>query len=291
MCLIVERLDPKFQLTDADLNDYFGNNPDGWGLVLTDGSTKVFRGMTLDALKKALKVVGSKPYYLHFRMATHGRVDKSMTHPFDVFGDGRLMLIHNGIVGCTPADKTKSDTWELARLLSTMLDHKDYSRTVRSEGFRFLMEAYLGSSNRLVLVDKHGGVTFNDQLWHTMGDGHLAGMRVSNTYAWSYRTKKTGGGHPSSETKSTFQGWLNKSYGIDTESVDHGYDEGRYTSRDVHLNDPFYVGEDPSYAPKGYDWDDEYLDPSVMSFRDLKEACWDDPDWAAAELQAVYGNK
>lgn len=265
MCLIVERLNPTHTLTDADLRDYYDHNPDGWGLVTTDGAPEVYRGMTLDGLKKTLGRIGTRPFYLHLRMATHGRVDKSMTHPFDVFGNRKLWLIHNGVVNCRPTDKNKSDTWEMARLLSTMLDPKDFSRTIRSEGFRTMMEAFLGNNNRLVLIDEHGAVTFNDDLWHTMDGGHLAGMRVSNTYAWScYKSKSADG----------FQSWLSRSYGIQEKALP-------YSDEDPRLDDPFYEGGEP---------DGVYKDPASMTRDELYEACWTNPDWAADEIAYIYGN-
>lgn len=181
MCLIVERKEGD-TLDFERVKDWHGANSDGWGFMFVrDGAVHVEKGMTFAALWRGIQRNSDKAYYLHLRMATHGDVQDSNTHPYEVLPG--MWLMHNGIVDVPgmPFVSERSDTWHYidSVLRPLLMSQPDPSSAIRAPWFRTMLEMHGGRGNRFVLMDAQGALTFNDDQWHTFPSG----LRVSNTYA------------------------------------------------------------------------------------------------------------
>lgn len=207
MCLIIDRATTRPTLPHAFLADVWTRNSDGWGMMhLHRGRVYVRKGLDFPGLLRAVSDAGDRPYWLHFRMATHGDVSLANTHPFDC-GHG-IFMMHNGIIGTSAyedymfpltdepslADEfliepEQSDTAQfIAEIVRPLLDGaKNPIRFLHSKIFEELIEKYVGHSNRLTFLSPHGHVIINPDTWHVINRAYgLKGLRVSNTYAWKH---------------------------------------------------------------------------------------------------------
>jgi hypothetical protein len=113
-------------------------------------------------------------------MRTHGEIDLENCHPYEVV-PGEIALMHNGILRTgNDADKTKSDTWHFIQDYLRPLLERD-PELMYQEAFQKMLEDFIGSSNKFVLLDRFGGmVEVNYSSGYTW-----RGMWMSNLYAWS----------------------------------------------------------------------------------------------------------
>ncbi len=108
-------------------------------------------------------------YYVHFRKATVGKVCLENTHPFDVLGNQKLYLMHNGTIPGFKIEENcqaeKSDTKLLSEELKAILylqsNQKNY---LLSKEFKSIVEQKIGN-NRLVLISDQISIIFNEDLW------------------------------------------------------------------------------------------------------------------------------
>jgi len=190
MCLIIKK--PFGRRITADfLANAWQRNDHGWGCfyVASPGEVVWARGLDFDELieHNARLPLGAE-VYLHLRRATYGDINHDMAHPY-VVRPG-LLLMHNGSMAhLAPADKTRSDTSELARLLCDMLQglsDAQASSLIRSQGFRTLT-APLIEGSMVVLMDGCGPVRLGRD-WHTVQATEwceaMAGIEVSNSHTW-----------------------------------------------------------------------------------------------------------
>ncbi len=163
------------------------NNPDGFGVMMpTDkGGVHVHRIMpeSADDCKKVIDKYGDRPMGIHFRLATHGEVDKSQCHPFPVLTPkthGRsIYLMHNGILpNALEFDKTKSDTWHFVEyVLRPIL--ADCPDLIYDRDFQDMLEDMIGSNKFLILDGDTGEMIKINESVGTEADG----LWLSNTYS------------------------------------------------------------------------------------------------------------
>lgn len=185
MCIIIEKRGTD-TIDKAWMRAFYASNRDGWGIMHQPhggGPITVAKGFGLEALwMEYVKLdKAQQSAVIHLRMATHGATTLELAHPFEVLPG--LWLMHNGIIDAPDCPDEQSDTWSLVvNVLRPLIAHADDPQAfIRCPSFRYLLEAHMGSQNRIVLMDALGHVTFNDAAWHTL----RTGMRVSNTYAWN----------------------------------------------------------------------------------------------------------
>ncbi len=189
MCLIIKK--PTGRRIPADfLATAWQRNAHGWGCFhLEQGEVVWARGLDFDELlAHNARLPLDAEVYVHLRRATYGEVNHDMTHPY-VVREG-LLLMHNGsIEHLAPQDKSLSDTSELARLLSDMLQglsNDQASSLIRSQGFKGLT-APLIEGSMVVLMDAQGAVRLGRE-WHMVHAADwseaMAGVEVSNTHTW-----------------------------------------------------------------------------------------------------------
>lgn len=150
------------------LKTCFENNDDGCGFAYINeshtGIRKIFIKKTLDfeifwrQYLRATKVNHDSPFLIHFRIKTHGPVDRDNCHPFMV--DDEVAFIHNGIISGVGSDKKKSDT----RLFNEKVLQKLPVGWENNEAIKVLVEDFILRS-KLVTLDIDGNVQiFNEDL-------------------------------------------------------------------------------------------------------------------------------
>ncbi len=122
MCIIVA-VPANTNLPNAEtLKECFTSNPDGSGFMYSDGKrVRIRKGfMTYDKFMEALseeEIPEDTAVVMHFRIATHGKVQPSCCHPFPVSSDeddlkllrseSRWGVAHNGVIH----GRTTSNDW------------------------------------------------------------------------------------------------------------------------------------------------------------------------------------
>jgi len=151
MCIAIYK--PETMLLSEDtLKNSWDNNPDGAGFMYVDnGQVIISKGyMSYKSFREAYDPHASKQMAVHFRIATHGKVDGNNTHPFRI--SDTLGLIHNGIISNVKCDidKDMSDTWHFVERFM-----KKYEHLRHEPEFKMLIEKYIGAS-KLVTLDGNG---------------------------------------------------------------------------------------------------------------------------------------
>lgn len=119
MCVILHRIEGK-NVELVDLKDAYSSNKDGCGLMYRNGGKVVTeKGMwTEEEMLERVKRLGNREYFLHLRIATHGKINDDNCHPFQV--GKNYYYMHNGTLTIDIEDKTRSDTWQFAQFLRTI---------------------------------------------------------------------------------------------------------------------------------------------------------------------------
>ena len=211
--------------SDDILKNCWNNNPDGAGFAFAFNDKVIIKKgyMTFKSFIKALHKYNNKynlkdcGMLLHFRIATHGAVDQSMTHPFPIIDDDGCLkktefvsdyaVIHNGIISLTSYEASKnkglSDTALFIKdYLTKIAQNKDWTK---NQSNIELIEKLIDS--KMAILEKNGDII------HTTGFTEDNGILYSNSsYLDSYqRYFKT------KNIKSTY------SYLNDTYDYDYGY--------------------------------------------------------------------
>lgn len=218
MCLLIKNpADTVFDFDD--IADFYDKNPDGIGVSWAENNTLCVRKALPKSAEDAWAFynnhVKGKDCVWHWRMRTHGDVDLTQCHPYEVFGDDHprpLTMFHNGILATgNDKDRTKSDTWWFI---------EDYIRPilqaqpelVHNPAFVALLEEAIGSGNKFIFMDNLGRTSIvNERAFVT-----YKGALLSNTYAWT--SSKGGYGYKSRAPKGGYSSY----YG--------GFDDERYDS-------------------------------------------------------------
>jgi predicted glutamine amidotransferase len=107
------------------LKNCWDNNPDGAGLMYSENNElKIIKGlMDFDSFIKAYNDISplEKKIIIHFRYATHGKVCKDLTHPFDI--DKDLAFVHNGVLSINLDDPLE---------LENRIDPKDITPYIKN---------------------------------------------------------------------------------------------------------------------------------------------------------------
>jgi len=191
MCLIIHKPANK-QLDPGLIKDTYTGNSDGFGLMFAEGGTvavhKILPKNWTDCLD-LYKQFEDRELAVHFRLRTHGNIDQSQAHPYEVFNRNNgdpvdLYLMHNGILSEPPEFfKEKSDTWHFIEyILRPMLDHfwRRYGTDPLDDFYvKEALESLAGSHNKLLLMDHEGKVTILNKQAGQDKDG----LWLSNGYA------------------------------------------------------------------------------------------------------------
>jgi len=160
MCLIITSQNGSKPIME-DILSGWKSNPHSWGIMTTRGRhIATSKGFDTASLIRAVNLLGGSPWAIHFRYATHGKVDTVNAHPFKLRKN--LYMMHNGIINIdTSSDETKSDTWHYAQYL------KDYGITADKLDLLGVGEE-IGPGNKVVFMDSHGTISIANEksgLW------------------------------------------------------------------------------------------------------------------------------
>ena len=152
----------------------YDRNPDGWGFAVPDRHKKsvIIRKNTTSFKDfwKQFKPFRDRPALVHFRIKTHGVIEKRNCHPFRVGSD--LAMIHNGQldIECNEM-KDKSDTWHFVKqVLRPMYD--DSPLFPWNVGCQFIAEQYI-DYNKCAFLHADGDFAWwNKEAGYEVKDGH-----------------------------------------------------------------------------------------------------------------------
>jgi hypothetical protein len=189
MCLLITQNENSDNLGKSWLADFFNYNADGVGVMYADkGQLHVIKSLPRTA--KDLTAfyrshIMGRACAWHLRMRTHGNTDLANCHPYEVLNAKdhglNMWLMHNGVLHTgNAADPKMSDTFHfIADYLRPMLENNP--DLIYQPGFQEILGAFIGRSNKLVLLDDLGRMATINKSAGVNWRGHW----LSNTYAWT----------------------------------------------------------------------------------------------------------
>lgn len=134
-------------------------NDDGAGFMYAEGGKLTIRKgfMTFDKFMEAYEPHEAKDCVLHFRIATHGKMDEDNTHPFEVGEE--LGFVHNGIINNVDTDSNKdlSDTNHFNTQYLQELYQQD-KNFIFKPIYNKLIASFIGAS-KLIFLNNEGQST------------------------------------------------------------------------------------------------------------------------------------
>jgi len=151
MCIIAV-IPAKKSITKEILSRCWNNNPHGGGFIYTDGSKlSIHKEMDnfdsfYSTFVKARKSHAQSSFIVHFRISTHGKINKENCHPFMV--NDNLGFAHNGVIHNAPYSVDYSDTHQFNTHILKHLPDNFLSQSV----FISLLESYIGVGSKLAFL-------------------------------------------------------------------------------------------------------------------------------------------
>ena len=166
MCIAIMKSENK-KISKATLQRCYDANPDGAGFMFAENKElTVKKGyFTFKEFYKEYKPHENKQVLLHFRIKTHGPIDKDNCHPFLV--NSGLGFIHNGIISGYGDDK-QSDTIQFNNSILKKIVAKHGNMGLFDDPMVELIENVIGYS-KLVFLDRHGNYRIMNEekgSWH-----------------------------------------------------------------------------------------------------------------------------
>lgn len=168
MCVIVH-VGAKKTLPEQLLENCYDRNPDGWGIlwakhgklhsVKETSNFKDFWKIWHDVPRDAERAV-------HFRIKTHGLINKDNCHPF--FPSANVGLMHNGIIDTNLVNKDWSDTYNFCEyeLKPFIKAYEEANENCLSDKPFANLLTELAAHSRLLLMNKEGQILkINPESW------------------------------------------------------------------------------------------------------------------------------
>lgn len=201
MCIIISKPAGVEIPRKSVLERCWYNNPDGGGYMYADGQTVTYKKgfMSFKAFWKSLKKCGdltSVPLVIHFRISTHGGVNKANCHPFEVTTSTRrltaergccnIAVAHNGVISMySNAKGALSDTAQFTRDVLTRLCKKQ--TWYKDKSLRDII-AYCSGVSRLAIMSANGHVEHIGR-WYTDNAGVMYSNEGYKESAYKYTYK------------------------------------------------------------------------------------------------------
>jgi glutamine amidotransferase len=173
MCLAIYK-PANVEVPQKHLRNGFENHPDGAGLAwANNGVLHLRKGIfNIDEVIKQYEAVKQYHCLIHFRKATHGKVDATNCHPF-LFNDNKLALVHNGILPIKCSIDGLSDTGHFVKLVLEPLV-KNYGVPINNGALNYLITVSIGT-DKLAIMDGNGatyifnesGGTWDEGVWYS----------------------------------------------------------------------------------------------------------------------------
>ena len=174
MCIAIMKSANK-KISKSTLRRCYDANPDGAGFMYAEDKKLVVKKgyFTFKEFYKEYKPHGDKQALIHFRIKTHGPIDKDNCHPFLV--NNSLGFIHNGIISGYGSN-IKSDTIEFNESILQKIVSKHGNNSLFDDPMVELIENVIGYS-KLVFLDRHGNYkimnetkgNWSDGVWYSNG--------------------------------------------------------------------------------------------------------------------------
>ena len=180
MCIAIMKPQGKI-ISKKTLQECYKNNPDGAGFMFSSNKELHIKKGYFDFKEfyEEYKKYQDKKCVIHFRIKTHGKIDKDNCHPFRI--NNSLAFIHNGIISGFGGN-VKSDTVEFNEQVLQGLVSKWGNLSLFEKPVTKLIQASIGHS-KLVFLDRHNNHNIINE---NMGEWHK-GVWYSNT---SYKKSK-----------------------------------------------------------------------------------------------------
>lgn len=173
MCVIITTRN-KLRLKNSTLALAYESNPHGWGIMhAEDGQIFIAKRASdfTDFLCELKNVPDDSPLAIHFRLATHGKVNDNNCHPFMVWSN--VAYMHNGII------RFKN----LEKLTAELSDSAIYARNIRAylkkaggKIRKIMKQIELETYGSKILIMDGDGKTYKTfpHLWINVDDGVVA---------------------------------------------------------------------------------------------------------------------
>ena len=190
MCIAIMKSENK-KISKTTLQRCYESNPDGAGFMFAaDKKLTVKKGyFTFKEFYKDYKPHENKQVLLHFRIKTHGPIDKNNCHPFLV--NSGLGFIHNGIISGY-GDNKQSDTIDFNKSILQKIVSKHGNMGLFDDPMVELIENVIGYS-KLVFLDRHGNYRimnedkghWNNGVWYSNNSYKKPEPVTYTGYDWS----------------------------------------------------------------------------------------------------------
>lgn len=142
------------------------SNPDGFGFAYFDDELIIRKEVdqrkiikTIDKFIEIRESFIDRPFLVHFRIATHGKISTRCCHPFRINTDA--VFCHNGILRYEyGVDKNSldSDTMMFNKNILQRIDKNSLNNMINNKKsvLKDLMEGYIGSGNKMIFLNKEG---------------------------------------------------------------------------------------------------------------------------------------
>ena len=157
MCLAIYK-PANTDIKENYLRNGFRTHNDGAGIAWAEnGVLHLEKGIfSIDKFLEVYERVKQFDCLIHFRKATHGKIDKENCHPF-LFNDNKLALIHNGILSIKCQVEGLSDTAHFVKFVLEPLV-KIYGVPINNGALFYLVGTSIGTDKMAVMDGK--GVTY-----------------------------------------------------------------------------------------------------------------------------------
>lgn len=169
MCIAI--LSPKgTQLSKESLNNCWLNNYNGAGFMYNDENNKLHVVKEMDDFEKfyskyeeARERFPNSTMVLHFRISTHGIINRTNCHPFKV--NNSLGFVHNGVIREVEDDDKYSDTNMFNRTILRKIPGLDI-KMLRSKGMKKLMGEFIDYSKLVFMDNMNNYAIINEEKGH-----------------------------------------------------------------------------------------------------------------------------
>lgn len=155
MCICALKPEGK-TISKESLQACYNNNKDGAGFMYSEDNKLIIKKgyFSFDEFYRDYKPIEDKKVVLHFRIKTHGDVNKDNCHPFQV--SNNMAFVHNGIINIEEDHKEFSDTWHFnEKIIKPM--YKDNQGFLKKLYMKKLITDFVGNSKLIFMNNK--GIT------------------------------------------------------------------------------------------------------------------------------------
>ena len=170
MCLIIHKPNPLDRVPALTLSNAERINPDGFSILYLDDG-ELYKTMEYTEIDTLLDV--NRPYIVHYRYATRGKIGVKHCHPYTIKKDTHLFS--NGTVG-NLGDKNTCDTHIVANILHG-IPHKYWENVLSLTETRFAI------AHPNLRIERHGEWHERDGIFYSK-DNCFA-QRTAAGYNWN----------------------------------------------------------------------------------------------------------